>query len=67
MDRARVRPPRTRWNFETAYTQKGGIIVGTGSGTYAEQAPGSSGQYLEYDTAQPGLRHLPQYSHFRRY
>ena len=39
--------------LETAYTQKGGIIVGTGSGTYAEQAPGSSGQYLEYDTSSP--------------
>ena len=39
--------------LETAYTQKGGILAGTGPGTYAEHAPGSSGQYLSSDPSSP--------------
>ena len=39
--------------LETAYTQKGGVLAGTGPGTYAEHAPGSSGQYLSSDPSSP--------------
>ena len=39
--------------LEAAYTQKGGVLAGTGPGTYAEHAPGSSGQYLSSDPSSP--------------
>lgn len=35
-----------------AYTQKGGILVATGNGTYTELLPGSAGQYLTPDSGQ---------------
>lgn len=39
---------------EVEFTQKGGILVGTGSGTFIEQAPGANGTFLKYDSTQPG-------------
>jgi len=37
----------------TSFTQKGGILVGTGSGTFVEFPPGSNGKALVYDSTQP--------------
>lgn len=36
----------------SAYTAKGAILVGTGAGTYAAQAVGTNGQYLQADSTQ---------------
>lgn len=33
------------------FTQKGGLLAGTGAGTFAELPPGSSGQYLTPDSS----------------
>lgn len=38
----------------TAYTAKGQIIVGSGDGTYIVFPPGVDGEYLRYDSTQPG-------------
>lgn len=39
------------------FTQKGGMLVGSAAGAFAELAPGSAGQYLTPDPAQPlGLK-----------
>lgn len=35
----------------SAFTQKGGVLAGTGSGTFAEVAPGVDGQFLQYDSS----------------
>jgi hypothetical protein len=37
-----------------AFTQVGGILAGTGAGTYIEKSPGANGTYLKYDSTQPG-------------
>jgi hypothetical protein len=36
------------------FTQEGGILVGTGSGTFIEKSPGADGKYLKYDSTQAG-------------
>lgn len=42
---------------EAEFTQKGGVLAGSGAGTFGELAPGSAGQYLTPDTAEPlGLK-----------
>ena len=43
--------------LQSAFTQKGGWLLGTGAGTYAEFAPGSTGQYPTPDpTAPTGIK-----------
>lgn len=42
---------------QSAFTQIGGLLAGSGAGTYGELAPGSAGQYLTGDAGEPlGLR-----------
>jgi len=36
------------------FTQKGEIIVGSGDGTYIVFPPGADGEYLKFDSTQPG-------------
>jgi hypothetical protein len=38
----------------SAFTQEGGILVGTGAGAYIEKAPGTDGTYLKYDSTAAG-------------
>lgn len=43
---------------ESAFTQKGGILAGSGTSAYGELPPGSPGQYLTPDPAAPyGLKY----------
>lgn len=39
---------------DSAFTVKGGILAGTGAGTYIEHQPGTDGQVLVYDSAEAG-------------
>lgn len=39
--------------LETAFTEKGGILIGTGAGAYLEKSPGADGTFLKYDSASP--------------
>jgi hypothetical protein len=42
---------------ENSFTQKGGMLAGSGAGTFAELSPGSTGQYLTPDSSEPlGLK-----------
>lgn len=43
--------------LETNFTQLGGLLVGTGPGTFIELAPGDIGEFLQYDpTVAGGLK-----------
>lgn len=37
---------------ENVFSQKGGILVGTGAGTFVEFSPGANGQVMMYDSTQ---------------
>lgn len=39
---------------QNEFTQSGGILVGTGAGTFIELPPGANGEVIIYDDTQPG-------------